>query len=507
MSAMMAFMAAKAEYDALPPDAPRDALHEKHAKTALDFALAHRGVYIKAGQFIASLQGGAGERAIPSAYVRTLQKLTDDAPTVPLADVAAVFEADIGPFASSFDSVDEQPVAAGSLAQVHRALRTQADAELFNLCTDGFHDNESGPVPAGPRDVAVKIQFPGLDAQVAADLEALRMMAAMMTTDVGWLLDDITRHITTELDFRIEAQNARAAYRALWMRLSDDSACPVLQGWVTIPAPIPHLCSSRVMCTPFLPGLVRLDDATGLARIGVRSEQMGEYVCRAFGILSLVHGLVHGDPHAGNVYATGGNGYARLVILDHALYHRLTDADRLAFCELILACARPFPSRTKVRRLAERFAGPLWPLFPLLLSPLFALATPLNVDELRDAAAARLPARVSLDDVWQALNAMHSSGSDLIGLLHHLGYVRGLCSMTGLSERRRVKILVRCATTAVRAGPDVDEWTAAAAGRGVAMWIELSIAALRVELLVLLLRLCALVLGVWAALRRVVTRR
>ena len=118
---------------------PRDALHEKHAKTALDFALAHRGVYIKAGQFIASLQGGAGERAIPSAYVRTLQKLTDDAPTVPLADVAAVFEADMGPLAWSFDSVDELPVAAGSLAQVHRALRTQADAELF----DGINDEDS----------------------------------------------------------------------------------------------------------------------------------------------------------------------------------------------------------------------------------------------------------------------------------------------------------------------------------------------------------------------------
>ena len=69
MSAMMAFMAAKAEYDALPPDAPRDALHEKHAKTALEFALAHRGVYIKAGQFIASLQGGAsGGSASYSAF-------------------------------------------------------------------------------------------------------------------------------------------------------------------------------------------------------------------------------------------------------------------------------------------------------------------------------------------------------------------------------------------------------------------------------------------------------
>ena len=114
-------------------------------------------------------------------------------------------------------------------------------------------------------------------------------------------------------------------------------------------------------------------------------------------------------------------------------------------------------------------------------------------------AAAQLPARVSLDDVWQALNAMHSSDSDLIGLLHHLGYVRGLCSMTGLSERRRVKVLVRCATIAVHVGPGVDEWTAAAEGRGVAMWIALSIAALRVELLVLLLRVCALVLELWAA--------
>ena len=498
---MMAFMAAKAEYDALPPDAPRDALHEKHAKTALDFALTHRGVYIKAGQFIASLQGGAGERAIPSAYVRTLQKLTDDAPTVPLADVAAVFEADIGPIAWSFDSVDEQPVAAGSLAQVHRALRTQADAELFDGTTEGLDSDGQGSVP-GTRDVAVKIQFPGLDAQVAADLEALRMMAAMMTTDVGWLLDDITRHITTELDFRIEAQNARAAHSALMGSfLCGHLSSPP----VAIPAPIPHLCSSRVLCTPFLPGLVRLDDAAALARIGVRGEDMGDYVCRAFGMLSLVYGLVHGDPHAGNVYATGSHNYARLVILDHALYHRLTDGDRLAFCELILACARPFPSRTKVRRLAERFAGPLWPLFPLLLSPLFALATPLNVDELRDAAAARLPARVSLDDVWQALEAMHSSDSDVIGLLHHLGYVRGLCSMTGLSERRRVKILVRCATiagqeawwpVADRSGSmTLGQWLFVGLRESLALWA----AALRVELLVLLLRSCALVLELWGA--------
>ena len=57
-----------------------------------------------------------------SAYVRTLQKLTDDAPTVPLADVAAVFEADMGPLRGRSTPSTSLPVAAGLLAQVHRAL-------------------------------------------------------------------------------------------------------------------------------------------------------------------------------------------------------------------------------------------------------------------------------------------------------------------------------------------------------------------------------------------------
>ena len=104
---------------------------------------------------------------------------------------------------------------------------------------------------------------------------------------------------------------------------------------------------------------------------------------------------------------------------------------------------------------------------------------------------------------------MHSSGSDLIGLLHHLGYVRGLCSMTGLSERRRVKILVRCATIAVQEA----WWPWADRPMSKGTWqpllhlresLVLSAASMRVELLVLLLRVCALVLGLWAAVRRVV---
>ena len=81
--------------------------------------------------------------------------------------------------------------------------------------------------------------------------------------------------------------------------------------------------------------------------------------------------------------------------------------------------------------------------------------------------------------------------------------------MTGLSERRRVKILVRCATIAVQEA----WWPWADRPMSVGTWqpllhfresLVLSAAALRVELLVLLLRVCALVLGLWAAVRRVV---
>jgi len=139
------------------------------------------------------------------------------------------------------------------------------------------------------------------------------------------------------------------------------------------------------------------------------------------------------------------------VVLDHGLYHRLTDDDRLAVCQLIVACATPFPNRKKVLAFSAQFAGQLAPLFPALLSPAFAFATGLNLRQLRAAAEGKLPEGTTLDDVWQTLVAMHAGESDVLGLLHSFGYVRGLQNALAMPERRRVEIMVEAATRAIAA--------------------------------------------------------
>ena len=229
----------------------------------------------------------------------------------------------------------------------------------------------------------------------------------------------------------------------------------------------------------------------------------------AFAELSLVHGLVHGDPHAGNVYGrlardenrTGGEedenlmqargGYSQVVILDHGLYHKLGDRVRLCLCALIVACARPWPSSRRVRRLVTDFVvavnAPSLPeggkaadtpttartlaaaLLPALISPAFAFASvrgPKDLRALRAASRGRLPEGTTLDDVWSTLVGLRgtppktanddseedsesSSSSAALGLLHSMGYVRGLQNALRLPEEYRVRALVLAAERAL----------------------------------------------------------
>ena len=103
MMAMALFNDAKAEHDALPADddKARAAFHHKWAEKCHNFAVDHGGAYIKAAQFIASLQGGAGEAGVPLAYVEALRPLTDRVPPRPFHAVAPIAEEELGaPMAS-----------------------------------------------------------------------------------------------------------------------------------------------------------------------------------------------------------------------------------------------------------------------------------------------------------------------------------------------------------------------------------------------------------------------
>lgn len=98
-------------------------LEETHmvvADKCLELARRNGGIYNKAAQFVASLQGGAGDKGVPKTFVKTLAVLTDSAPFKPFSVMRPVLVEDFGEegIARIFSSIDEAPIAAASLAQV-----------------------------------------------------------------------------------------------------------------------------------------------------------------------------------------------------------------------------------------------------------------------------------------------------------------------------------------------------------------------------------------------------
>ena len=105
--------------------------------------------YIKLGQLLSSRP-----ELMPDVYIEELSHLTDDAPPLPFSEVEPAIAQDVG--LDVFSRIDPEPLASASIAQVHRALMR-----------DG-------------RDVVVKVRRPGIEEQVALDLDLLRSTAALL---------------------------------------------------------------------------------------------------------------------------------------------------------------------------------------------------------------------------------------------------------------------------------------------------------------------------------------
>ena len=440
-----------------------------------DLARKLGGIYVKAAQLVASLQGGAGT-AIPEPYLKALASLTDDAAPTPFLDAADVAKAELG--AGRFQKlvhIDPQPVATGSLAQVHKVL-----IEDFK------------------RPAAVKIQHARLGDQIAGDFAVFKALGGMIRPggyDLMWLVSDVERAIAKELNFQNEARNASQVLEIL----KDPGVryCNMHPA-VHIPAVHAVFSTGRVLATEFVDDMVRLDDDVALANYGLSKGAVGSIIANVFADLVLIHGLVHGDPHAGNVYARprpadpqGAAGAAvggdtnEVVLLDHGLYHHLSRQDRLQLCSLISHCASPWPNKQKVLELSSHFApGPAAALFPLLISPLFALATGLSFADLQAASESRLPDKINVEDVWKALETIGQGpgGTEILGTMHSLGYVRGLLNTLNVLETDRVTALLRAATSTLCEESSSSERE---------HWLSQHLAAIRFRLLVLVLRIAA----------------
>jgi predicted unusual protein kinase regulating ubiquinone biosynthesis (AarF/ABC1/UbiB family) len=247
-----------------------------------------KGAAMKVGQVASFVDTGAFPPELQERIQQKLAELRDAAPRVPFEQMREVIERDLEePLEEVFAEFDEEAVAAASIGQVYRARLQDA------------------------RDVAVKVQYPGVAQAVRSDLQnlGLIMRAAKRIApgmDTKAMTREIRERLTDELDYEHEAQSHRAFARA-WR------AHP----FIHVPGVVTSLSGERVLVTEWVDGagfeeVRELDQAT--------RDRFGEIVFRFFFGSLYRHGHFSGDPHPGN-YKLMPDG--RVAFLDFGMVKRL----------------------------------------------------------------------------------------------------------------------------------------------------------------------------------------
>jgi ubiquinone biosynthesis protein len=275
----------------------RDEDHRDLAKRTASYAAELRGGIAKLGQLASCRPDLVGP-----IWASELAALQDDVPPVDAQAIRARIEAELGkPIDELFATFDDEPIAAASLAQVHAAT-----------------------LPDGTR-VVVKVQVPGIEDVIAADVAALKTIATTVGdvpgVDLATLTAELTRALTIELDYEAEAD-------ALWS----------FSGGVVAPRPIGERSTKRVLTMSRIDGerlTAWLERATAEGRLDERDRLLGELVGEVAQQI-LVRGQVHADPHPGNFLVTPSGA---LALLDFGCMLQLSKPERAAYARLVLAIA------------------------------------------------------------------------------------------------------------------------------------------------------------------------
>jgi ubiquinone biosynthesis protein len=291
--------AAAKKLERLEPEASRALLSRRLREAAESLG----PTYIKLGQIISS-----GEGLFPGELVAEFRKLRDQVPAEPFDVVRQTVEDDLGrTIEAVFSSFDRTPLAAASIAQVHRAtLRTGEQ-------------------------VVVKVQRPTVSTLVRKDLRAMAWLAPFLVGRIPVsalanppaLVELFAETITEELDFRMEAQNMMDVARVLH---------DLGQTGYVVPRPHPELVTRRVLVMERLEGFA-FDDVAGMKAAGVDTEAVVRTGMIAFMEGAMIHGVFHGDLHGGNLFVMRDG---RTALLDFGITARLTQPRRLAFLRLML---------------------------------------------------------------------------------------------------------------------------------------------------------------------------
>jgi predicted unusual protein kinase regulating ubiquinone biosynthesis (AarF/ABC1/UbiB family) len=295
---------------------------ERDRRAAVRFralALSMGGLMIKVGQFLSARMD-----VLPPVITKELADLQDEVPAEDFAAIRAQAEAEFGqPLSDLYAWVDETPLAAASLGQVHRARLRESDAGA-----------------SGFADVVVKVQRPHIEQVVEVDLAALRRVGGWLQrykpvsrrADVPALVEEFATTTRAEIDYLAEAGNA-GTFAAQF----------AVDPGVRAPRVVPGRTTRRVLTLEDV-SAIKISDYEAITAAGIERPQVAHRLLDAYLQQIFDDGAFHADPHPGNLFVTplpgtdeAGHPDWALTFIDFGMMGRVPDTLRTGLREVLLA--------------------------------------------------------------------------------------------------------------------------------------------------------------------------
>lgn len=282
---------------------------------------------------------------LPQEYVDQLSELQDQVPPFPSETAISIVEEELGgPVANIFERFDQEPIAAASLGQVHRAkLKGQ--------------------------EVVVKVQRPSLKELFDIDLKNLRVIAEYLQKldpksdgakrDWVAIYDECANVLYQEIDYTKEAANAEQ-FASNFKNLD----------YVKVPSIFWDYTTPQVLTMEYVPG-IKINKIKALDQLGIDRKRLGRYAVESYLEQILSHGFFHADPHPGNIAVDDVNG-GRLIFYDFGMMGSISsnireglletfygvyekDPDKVLQAMIQMGVLVPTGDMTAVRRTAQFF--------------------------------------------------------------------------------------------------------------------------------------------------------